>query len=51
VDFHHVYGALATVAVLLLWFYYMAFIFLFGAEVSAQTLAYDSAAKPVRRSA
>jgi membrane protein len=51
VDFRHVYGALATVAVLLLWFYYMAFIFLFGAEVSAQTLAYDSAAKPVRRSA
>jgi membrane protein len=39
VDFRHVYGALATVAVLLLWFYYMAFIFLFGAQFSAQTLA------------
>jgi membrane protein len=52
VDFHHVYGALATVAVLLLWFYYMAFIFLFGAQVSAQTLAFRSPASAVvRRSA
>ncbi len=39
VDFRHVYGALATVAVLLLWFYYMGTIFLFGAQVSAQWLA------------
>jgi membrane protein len=52
VDFHHVYGALATVAVLLLWFYYMAFIFLFGAQVSAQTLALrHPEAQAVRRSA
>jgi membrane protein len=51
VDFRHVYGALATVAVLLLWFYYMAFIFLFGAQVSAQTLALRSPAPAVRRSA
>jgi membrane protein len=52
VDFHHVYGALATVAILLLWFYYMAFIFLFGAQVSAQTLALRRPAAPVvRRSA
>lgn len=36
VDYRHVYGALAAVAVLLLWFYYMATIFLFGAEFSAQ---------------
>ena len=39
VDFRHVYGALAAVAILLLWFYYMGAIFLFGAEVSAQWLA------------
>jgi membrane protein len=38
VDFRHVYGALAAVAILLLWFYYMGYIFLFGAEFSAQWL-------------
>lgn len=42
VDFRHVYGALATVAVLLLWFYYMGTIFLFGAQVSAQWLALET---------
>ena len=36
VDYRHVYGALAAFAVLLIWFYYMATIFLFGAQVSAQ---------------
>jgi membrane protein len=35
VNFYHVYGAVATFAVLLLWFYYMGIIFLFGAELSA----------------
>ncbi|MGP6190244.1 MAG: YihY/virulence factor BrkB family protein [Vulcanimicrobiaceae bacterium] len=39
VDFRHVYGALAAVAILLIWFYYMGYIFLFGAEFSAQWLA------------
>ncbi len=39
IDFRHVYGALAAVAILLLWFYYMGTIFLFGAEVSAQWFA------------
>ena len=38
VDYHHVYGALAAVAILLIWFYYMGYIFLFGAEFSAQWL-------------
>jgi membrane protein len=53
VDFRHVYGALATVAVLLLWFYYMGMIFLYGAEFSAQWLALKPAAKqaPLRRKA
>ena len=36
VDFRHVYGALAALALLLVWFYYMASIFLFGAQLSAQ---------------
>ncbi len=36
VDFRHVYGALAALALLLVWFYYMASIFLFGAELCAQ---------------
>lgn len=36
VDFHHVYGALAALALLLVWLYYMASIFLFGAQLSAQ---------------
>jgi membrane protein len=36
VDYRHVYGALAAIAVLLVWFYYMASIFLYGAELCAQ---------------
>ncbi|GAC1306527.1 MAG: hypothetical protein NVS2B3_06920 [Vulcanimicrobiaceae bacterium] len=36
VDFRHVYGALAALALLLVWLYYMATIFLFGAQLSAQ---------------
>ncbi len=36
VDFRHVYGALAALALLMVWFYYMASIFLFGAELAAQ---------------
>jgi len=36
VDYRHVYGALAAFALLLIWFYYMATIFLFGAQFSAQ---------------
>jgi membrane protein len=39
-SFAHVYGALATFAVLLLWFYYMGIIFLYGAQLSAQWHAY-----------
>jgi membrane protein len=35
VNFFHVYGALSAFAILLLWFYYMGIIFLFGAELSA----------------
>jgi uncharacterized BrkB/YihY/UPF0761 family membrane protein len=31
-----VYGAVATVAILLLWLYYMGIIFLFGAELCAE---------------
>jgi membrane protein len=34
VDFTHIYGALSAPLVLLLWFYYMGSIFLFGAEYS-----------------
>jgi len=41
VDFTHVYGALGAVAILLLWFYYMSTIFLFGAQVNAQWLAWS----------
>jgi membrane protein len=44
VSFAHVYGALATFAVLLLWFYYMGIIFLYGAQLSAQWHAYGLAA-------
>ncbi len=51
VDFRHVYGALATVAVLLLWFYYMGMIFLYGAEFSAQWLALEKPAGSVPSSA
>jgi membrane protein len=36
VNFRHVYGALAAFALLLIWFYYMATIFLFGAELCAR---------------
>jgi membrane protein len=36
VNYRQVYGALAAFALLLIWFYYMATIFLFGAQVSAQ---------------
>lgn len=36
VNFVHVYGAISAFAILLLWLYYMATIFLFGAEFSAQ---------------
>jgi len=35
VDFTHVYGALSAPLVLLLWFYYIGSIFLFGAEYCA----------------
>jgi membrane protein len=35
VDFTHVYGALSAPLVLLLWFYLIGMIFLFGAELSA----------------
>jgi membrane protein len=58
VDFRHVYGALGAVAILLLWLYYMATIFLFGAQVSAQWLAWSEqsaerklAAQPLGESA
>jgi membrane protein len=37
VNFRLVYGALGAFALLLVWFYYMATIFLFGAELCAQT--------------
>jgi membrane protein len=39
VDYTHVYGALGAFALLLIWFYYMATIFLFGAELCAETAA------------
>jgi len=59
VDFRHLYGALGAVAILLLWFYYMATIFLFGAQVSAQWLAWserrpseaESAVRPIAETA
>jgi membrane protein len=34
VDFTHVYGALSAPFVILLWFYFVAMLFLFGAELS-----------------
>jgi uncharacterized BrkB/YihY/UPF0761 family membrane protein len=37
VNFRLVYGALGAFALLLVWFYYMATIFLFGAELCAQS--------------
>ncbi|HEV3156286.1 MAG TPA: YihY/virulence factor BrkB family protein [Candidatus Baltobacteraceae bacterium] len=36
VEWRQVYGAVSAIAVLMLWFYYMSSIFLFGAQVSAQ---------------
>ena len=39
VNFRYVYGALSAFALLLVWFYYMATIFLFGAELCAQWAA------------
>jgi membrane protein len=36
VDFLQMYGAVSAIAILLLWFYYMGTIFLFGAQLSAQ---------------
>ena len=42
VNYRHVYGALAAFALLLIWFYYMATIFLFGAQVSAQWASRNS---------
>jgi len=44
VDYTKVYGALAAFALLLVWFYYMGTIFLFGAEFSAQWLELDAKA-------
>ena len=41
VNFRHVYGALGAFALLLVWLYYMATIFLFGAELCAQSTAAD----------
>jgi membrane protein len=48
VDYSKVYGALAAFALLLIWFYYMGTIFLFGAEVSAQWLELGAKAQPAR---
>jgi uncharacterized BrkB/YihY/UPF0761 family membrane protein len=39
VNFRHVYGALGAFALLPIWLYYMATIFLFGAELCAQSAA------------
>jgi len=36
VNFLRVYGAVSAIAILLLWFYYMGIIFLYGAQLSAQ---------------
>jgi membrane protein len=44
VNFLQVYGAVSAIAVLLLWFYYMGVIFLFGAQISAQWLRLRSIA-------
>jgi membrane protein len=48
VDYSKVYGALAALALLLIWFYYMGTIFLFGAQVSAQWLELGAKAEPAR---
>lgn len=44
VNFLRVYGALSTLAILLLWFYYMGIIFLYGAQLSARWWAQDKPA-------
>ncbi|MBC5798895.1 MAG: YihY/virulence factor BrkB family protein [Candidatus Eremiobacteraeota bacterium] len=44
-NYTRVYGALAAFAILLIWFYYMATIFLFGAQISAQWLRQHSPAE------
>lgn len=49
VDYHHVYGALGAVAILLLWFYYMGYIFLFGVQFSAQWQAARERAQEMDR--
>jgi membrane protein len=48
VDYTKVYGALAAFALLLIWFYYMGTIFLFGAQVSAKWLELGAKAEPAR---
>jgi membrane protein len=48
IDFFHVYGALSTFAILLLWFYYMGIIFLYGAQLSAQWHLWSQAESPSR---
>ena len=48
VDYTKVYGALAALAILLVWFYYMGTIFLFGAELSAQWLEREPGEQPAR---
>jgi len=40
-NFFHVYGALSTVFALLVWFYLMGIIFLYGAELSAAWMELD----------
>ncbi len=42
VNYARVYGALAAFALLSIWFYYMATIFLFGAQISAQWMRQHS---------
>jgi len=47
VNLYHVYGALSTVLALLLWFYLLGNIFLYGAELSAVSLE-ERTPEPVR---
>ena len=47
-NFLHVYGALSTLAILLLWFYYMGIIFLYGAQLNARWLEVALRASPIR---
>jgi len=44
-NYTRVYGALAAFAILLIWFYYMATIFLFGAQISAQWMRQNTSAE------